>query len=137
MNAQIENEGSESLKQKLEAHQKQAESARNHMKLDMKKAAETPSLSVLTFDLERTLPLPRIPTNIVFYKRQLWLYNCGIHCGSSNKRFYFVWLEGQAGRDAQEVGSCLRKFICERLDQGTKELILWSDYCGRKNGTLK
>lgn len=54
------------------------------MKEDLKRANTDEELEVLTFDMEKTLPLPRIPTNIVFYKRQLWLYNLGIHSGKGN-----------------------------------------------------
>lgn len=58
--------------------------------------------TVLCFDMEKALPLPRIPTNV---KRQLWLYNLGVHTVKKNKGHCYVWLEGEAGRGAQEVGS--------------------------------
>lgn len=46
------------------------------MKEDFEQAKTREEAECLTYDLEKTLPLPRIPTNIVFYKRQLWVYNC-------------------------------------------------------------
>ncbi|CAK1593125.1 unnamed protein product [Parnassius mnemosyne] len=103
----------------------------------MKLAKDDPSVETLTFDLEKTLPLPRIPTNIVFYKRQLWVYNLGIHTGSNDEAHCNVWVEGEAGRDAQEVGSCLIKHITERLDGNVKHLILWCDSCGGQNRNIK
>ncbi|KAJ8869864.1 hypothetical protein PR048_028873 [Dryococelus australis] len=51
----------------------------------MKRAKNDDSIECLTFDMEKTLPLPRIPANIMFYKRQLWMYNCGIHGEKNNK----------------------------------------------------
>ena len=89
-------------------------------------------LEALTFDMEKTLPLPKIPTNIVFYKRQLWLYNCGVHSGKTGKGFCYVWVEGTAGKGAQEVGSALRKHLSLNLDLKVKELVLWSDSCGHQ-----
>lgn len=103
----------------------------------MKLAKDDPTVETLTFDLENTLPLPRIPTNIVFYKRQLWVHSLGIHTGSKDEAYCNVWVEGEAGRYAQEVGSCLIKHIMERLDGKVKYLILWSDACGGQNRNIK
>lgn len=92
---------------------------------------------VLTYDMEKIPPLPRIPTNQVFYKRQLWVYNCGVHTGSKDKGYCYVWLEGEAGRGAQEVGSTLKKHIHTQLGDKVQELILWSDSCGGLNRNIK
>ena len=62
----------------------------------------------LTFNMKKTLPLPCLTTNIIFYKRQLWFYNCGIYAGIRKNSIFHVWIEGEAGRGAQEIGSCLR-----------------------------
>ncbi|CAG4943566.1 unnamed protein product [Parnassius apollo] len=85
--------------------------------------------------MEKTLPLPRIPTNIVFHKRQLWLYNCDMHSGKIGKGFLRQC--GIAGRGAQEVNSTLRKHISLNLDSKVKELIVWSDSCGGQNQNIK
>ncbi|CAF4947233.1 unnamed protein product [Pieris macdunnoughi] len=87
--------------------------------------------------MEKTLPLPRIPTNVVFYKRQLWLYNCGVNVSSTNEGYCFVWVEGEAGRGAQEVGSCMIKFIKEIMRPNVERLSLWSDSCGGQNRNIK
>ncbi|CAH2100930.1 unnamed protein product [Euphydryas editha] len=55
------------------------EGLKAQMKADFEKARLEENVECLTFDLETTLPLPRIPTNIVFYKRQLWVYNSEIN----------------------------------------------------------
>lgn len=107
------------------------------MNKDIENSKSDPETEVLTFDLEKTLPMPRIPTNIVFYLRQLWLYNAGIYSGKHNKSFCFVWVEGEAGRGAQEVGSCLRKHILSDQFPTVKNLILWSDSCGGQNRNIK
>lgn len=48
-----------------------------------------------------------------------------------------MWVEGEAGRGSQEVGSCLRRFITEEVHRGVKKLILWSDSCGGQNRNIK
>lgn len=64
------------------------------------------------------------------------MYNCGVHSGKSNKGYFYVWVEGTAGRGAQEIGSCLKKHIMENCP-GVKKLILWSDSCGGQNRNIK
>lgn len=118
-------------------HIKMWQNARQKMKEDMLRAKENESLECLTFDLEKTLPLPRLPTGILFYKRQLWLYNLGIHSGTNNAGYFYVWLENEAGRGAQEIGSCLYKHINEKVSSNIEELILWSDSCGGQNRNIK
>lgn len=138
---QIDNEKIDEKKQELtEKHRKHIEEAENAQRLrreDFKIAKEQNEYECLTFDLEKTLPLPRIPTNIVFYKRQLWVYNAGVHSGSENRGYCYVWAEGTAGRGAQEVGSCLVKHINENVSGEVKHLILWSDSCGGQNRNIK
>ncbi|VEN43467.1 unnamed protein product [Callosobruchus maculatus] len=57
--------------------------------------------------------------------------------GTTNKPYAFIWREGVAGRGAQEVGSCLKKFIDQHLKNGVEDLILWSDSCGGQNRNIK
>lgn len=61
----------------------------------------------------KTLPLPRIPPNVVFYKHQLCLYNFGIHTAKNDKGLCYVWLQGEVSQGAQEVGLCLFKQVVE------------------------
>nr|CAH7756319.1 unnamed protein product [Callosobruchus chinensis] len=103
----------------------------------MNKAKDNENLECLTFDLEKTLPLPRLATGILFYKRQIWLYNLGIHSGTTNNGHFYIWTENEAGRGAQEIGSCLLKHIKENLSDKITELILWSDSCGGQNRNIK
>lgn len=75
--------------------------------------------------------------NIAFYKRQLCFYNSGIHSASNDTGHWYVWVEGEAGRGAQEVGSCLIKYINQKLKPTAEHLILWSDCCGGQNRNIK
>nr|CAI5856082.1 unnamed protein product [Callosobruchus analis] len=113
--------------------------ARKNLQEDMKEAATNPYLEAVCYDMEKVLGLPKLPTKVVYYKRQLSIYNEGIHVGSTNTPYAFIWKEGVAGRGAQEVGSCLKKFIATHLKSGAEELILWSDkpFCGANYGSRR
>lgn len=130
-------EEKEQAKAEKSQHLERAEKLRNQMKHDFTEAQVLPTVECLTFDLEKTLPLPRIPTNVAFYKRQLWLYNSGVHSASDDVGHCYVWVEGEAGRGAQEVGSCLLKYIDMKLRPSVEHLILWSDCCGGQNRNIK
>lgn len=133
----LSTEEQDKLKEERNEHFKNWQEARNQMKDDMQKAKQKDEIECLTFDLEKTLPLPRLATGILFYKRQIWLYNLGVHSGSTSKGYFYVWTENEAGRGAQEIGSCLLKHIKENLPPDTTELILWSDSCGGQNRNIK
>lgn len=137
INNETDNVKKQELTEKHRRHLDEAETAQTLRREDFKKARELNDHECLTFDLEKTLPLPRIPTNIVFYKRQLWVYNAGVHSGSENRGYCYVWAEGVAGRGAQEVGSCLIKHVQKYLSSDVKHLILWSDSCGGQNRNIK
>lgn len=130
-------EETETLKLNHDKHLEDAKLARDKMTEDMKKAKQFENIETLSFDLEKTLPLPRISTNIIYYKRQLMLYNAGVHSGKNDKGYFNIWLEGQAGRGAQEVGSTLRKHILNYVDDDVTDLHLWSDSCGGQNRNIK
>lgn len=118
-------------------HVKLWKDLRQRMKQDIAHSKLLPEQECITFDMQQTLPLPRIPTNIVFYKRQLWVYNTGIHSGSDDKSYCYVWVEGETGKGAQKTGSCFMYHLKKFLKSGVKNLILWSDSCGGQNRNIK
>lgn len=130
-------EKKDELKEIHNNHLELAENAQNLRREDFLRAKEDKNFECLTFDLQKTLPLPRIPTNIVFYKRQLWVYNAGIHSGKDDKGYCYVWVEGVAGRGSQEIGSCLIKHIKTHLSPDVHHLALWCDSCGGQNRNIK
>ena len=54
-----------------ELHKRRAERAYQQLKEDTALCQSDPTMEMLTFDLEQSLPTPVLTTNIVFYKRQL------------------------------------------------------------------
>lgn len=124
------------LKLKHKDHVLRAEAARDMMYEDLRYAASNKDCETLTFDLLKSLPLPRIPTNIVYYKRQLQFYNLRIYSGKETVVFCYTWTENMAGRGAQEIGSCIRKHLLTYC-QNIENLILWSDSCDGQIQNIK
>lgn len=133
----VNGDRADELKSEHKKHIEKATRLREAMKSDLAEAKSNPEVETLTFDLQKTHPLPKIPTSVAYYKRQLNFYNLGIHIGSSGRGIFNVWTEVTAGRGTQEVGSCLLKYINDNVKAPTKELRLWSDSCGGQNRSIK
>ena len=58
---------------------------------------------MLTFDLEKSLPTPILSTGVMYYKRQLWTYNQGIHDCSTGKATMYMWNESVASQDHRKL----------------------------------
>lgn len=54
----------------------QAEQPRNSLKSN---AANMENAYIITFDLQKALPCPKLTTYLAYYKINLYLYNLGIH----------------------------------------------------------
>jgi len=113
----------------LKTHHIKAKKAREEFKND---ASQSHTLS---FNMQKTMPLPHLHTSKVFYLRQLWMYNLGIHHTSTKQGHMFCWTEGLAKRGSNEIGSCLKKFIYENCKEWPR-IILWSDGCGGQNKNI-
>ena len=122
-------EKKQELQFQMELHQRKAELARHIKQADMNKHDE--SSCALSFHLQKTLPTPCLTSNRVYYSRQLWVYNLGIHT-NIGRIIMNVWDETVASRGSREVGSCLLDFATD-LPLGVTKLIAWSDSCGGQN----
>ncbi|KAK3799413.1 hypothetical protein RRG08_056732, partial [Elysia crispata] len=90
-------------KEERNQHHMQAEQVKAQLKEDKRKS----NTKVICFDLQRTLPTPVPTTGVVYYKRQLWTYNQGIHDEQNEKAYMCMWHERQGSRGPNEIGSCL------------------------------
>ena len=79
MKTKIEAEEDKTVKAQLvgerELHHAKAERAYQQLKEDTALTKSDPTVLVISFDLQQTLPTPSLSTNVVFYKRQLWTYD--------------------------------------------------------------
>ena len=84
-----------------------------------------------TFDMQSTMPLPKVENNLAFYKRQLWLYNEGVHHHTDNTAVMFLWLESEGGKGSHEICSVLyQHMLLPETQEIIKEhgrLIYWCD----------
>ncbi|KAJ8868418.1 hypothetical protein PR048_029934 [Dryococelus australis] len=103
------------IKQKMETQTKFASKARellNSYKQDSLKDGNTGVL--ITFDPERTLPLPLLNTGKVYYSRQLNMLYFGIHTyqhGGEKTVVMNMWNETTGARSSQEVTSRLYLYV--------------------------
>ena len=117
----------------LETHHDVAELGFESLRTDTQLSQDEPtSHLVMSFDLEQNLPTPHIHTSLVFYLRQLWVYNLGIHNVSNGNGYMCMWPENVARRGSDEIASCLLKYF-RSLTVKPKHLIAYSDSCGGQN----
>ena len=71
------------------------------------------AVDMITYDFQQNLETPNLQHNDMFYKRQLWTYNFGIHDCVSNQGYIFMWDETTAKGGSVEVANCLYNFLTE------------------------
>lgn len=85
------------LKKTHNAHLQKTETLRSKMNEDLCKSKSNPEIETLIFYMQKTHPIPKIPTRIAYYKRQLNLFNLGIHVASQNQGIFNIWAENVVG----------------------------------------
>lgn len=81
-----------------------------------------------------------ITCGVAYYKRQLSVYNFGVHNLADNTASMFMWDESKAGRGASEIGSCLLKYIESyntECRHRLKTVTAFCDSCGGQNRNFK
>nr|CAH7753491.1 unnamed protein product [Callosobruchus chinensis] len=119
-----------------EEHNENYTAGTKAIKADKEKAKTTDNLVYLTIDMQQTMPLPKLTTSKVFYLRQLWFYNFGIHIVAKNteKASFCTWTEDMANRGSAETCSSLLRYIEVDESIAAKDhLIIWSDSCAGQN----
>jgi len=119
----------------LKLHKLKAEAAFEQQRLD-RADARTGQSVYITFDMEKTLPLPKLSVGEAFYLRQLWLYNTGIHLVHKKRQhaYFQIWTEDQGHRGVNEIGSSLLTFFdVAKVGGPDQKLIAWSDSCSGQN----
>jgi hypothetical protein len=133
MQLKLDETNKEEVGEKRSQHWDQAAALQGQMKHDFDTGKNDERVQGIVYDLEKTFTLPKSPSNVFYYTRNLNVFNLGIHDGKTDKGYFHVWIENEAGRGGQEVASCILKFLGIHLEEKAEELIMWSDSCGGQN----
>lgn len=128
----LETEEGSRIANEHDRHLRQAEAARNLKNASKELAKQSPERRAICFDLQKTLPTPHLTCSKVYYLRQLWTYNLGIHDLGSGVGNMYMWHEGEGSKGSQEVMSCLLKYILS-LPKTVTHIDAFSDNCGGQN----
>lgn len=120
------------LRSKLAEHHLKASQGYQSLREDTKLSKSNTDIHVITFDLQQNLPVPTLTHATMFYLRQLWVYNFGIHVCDSGASVMCMWNETIAGRGSCEIISCLLQYFSQHTTAATK-LICYSDSCFGQN----
>ena len=133
INDATDNHAKQQLIQELGKHHIVAENGFKALKRDTELGkANSESMLVISFDLQQNFPTPYIHTGLVFYLRQLWVYNLGIHNCGSGDGYMCMWSENVARRGSDEIASCLWNYF-QSLPITRQHVVAYSDSCGGQN----
>lgn len=119
----------------LKEHQDLA--ARGHRKMKEMAKNKNNDIAVVCIDLQQTLPIPRLPTSVAYYKMKLWMYNLAVTDLKTGKSTCFVWDEVNGGRGSCEVTNCIWKWLRKEWEHRQfKQLVVFSDNCGGQNKNI-
>ena len=118
------------LQEDLDRHRQLARVARQEVDSF---SVEGDDVMALCFDLQQTLPTPKLSTNVAYYKRKLWTYNLCIHNLITKKSTMYLWDEVTAKRGSCEIMSCLQHYVETNHNDNQTKLLLYSDNCAGQN----
>lgn len=130
--ASVSDEEREEKKKELAVHQEQASKGYQLLRSDAESTKTDQSHSLITFDLMQNLPVPTLTHGSMFYSRQLWVYNFGIHNATNGAAAMYMWNEAIAGRGADEICSCIKSYLGS-LDSDIRRITFYSDSCFGQN----
>ncbi len=113
--------------QKRDIHQAHGDQWAKRIRETRQLLENNPSYGVLAFDFQKNLPLPLTNVGAEYYKRQLWLHNFDINDLRTNQATMFLYSEHFACKGANDVISCLNKYLANYVSSDTKHLILFAD----------
>jgi len=114
-------------------HISRKEASRRKMKSSIDDAKTDNQKVVATMDLQSVLQIPQSRESQFYYKRKLCLYNLTFYVENSGEAYCYVWTELDSKRGANEIGTCVKKFVETQVRKGKTKIFIWSDNCGGQN----
>lgn len=98
-------------------------------------------LLILSFDCQKNLPMPKVPDQITYYSRQLYLYNFTVIVGHSKLQlnsknvFAYTWTEDLPPKASNEIASAVFHCLCTVVakHEKAKTVRLVADRCSGQN----
>ncbi|KAF8783392.1 hypothetical protein HNY73_013557 [Argiope bruennichi] len=116
----------QNLREQYEMHLINSEMARKSLHEDRNMVANNPeNYFAFSFDLQKTLPYPKLTVTMAYYKRNMYVLNQGFHNFHNDEINMYVWDDTIAYRGAQEVASCCLKHL--QTVTTPKHIIAYSD----------
>ncbi|CAH1113763.1 unnamed protein product [Psylliodes chrysocephalus] len=119
-------------------HKKKAEMFYSRKKMAKKNSRKNSNTEAICMDFAKNLQVPNIPTNDIYYKRQLSVYAFNVHVLSTSGSYFYVYSECEGKKGSDDVCSLLHNFIYSHLDPEVKHLKIFCDSCSgqQKNFTF-
>ncbi|CAH1111545.1 unnamed protein product [Psylliodes chrysocephalus] len=106
-------ESKANIREKYENHLKEKDQSR----LEKIRDVENPNICVYSYDLQAVLPTPCGDVNAFYYKSKLSTLNFTIFDLKDKKGYCYLWHEAIAKRGANEISSCVYKFIADHKER--------------------
>lgn len=96
-------------------------------------------LKIISFDCQKNLPLPKVPDQMAYYSRQLYLFNFTMVEGPSTQKFSkqnifsYVCTENEFSKDSNLVASAVYHRLTETDKTNITNIRLVADGCGGQN----
>lgn len=118
----------QNLQDEVEAHKNETKLSRFEKEKDKKLAKEnTEKYMVSCYDLQSVLTTPATKVSNFYYARKFATYNLTVYSLGENEANCFVWNEDQCKRGANEISTCIYKYLIQNCLQ--KDTIFYSDNC--------
>ena len=118
------------LNEQLRVHEDEYTKARDVLR--SQRHSDDDDLMVIAVDLQQTLPCPKLVVNRAYYTRKMWVYNLCIYDVKAEVPTMFLWDESQGGRGADDIASCIHKWLSDNAN-GRKKLRIFADNCAAQN----
>ena len=133
-------QATEDLEAAYQSHKELARIAQNLLKEDEALGENSGAgRRVISIDLQQTLPVPKLPVNVAYYKRKMWLYNFCVFDITKDQPYMFLWDETQAIHGPNEISSCLNKWLdlVKKQDDGNFDVLrIYADNCAGQNKNI-
>ncbi|KAK9754394.1 hypothetical protein QE152_g1328 [Popillia japonica] len=121
------------LQTENELHKRKAQTFYDRKREAKKRAKTTTDFEAIAMDFQKNVYLPNIPTNDVYYLRQLSMYSFNIHVLASSMALFYTYPENLAKKGSDEVCSFLFHFLMNYLQPEVKHLHIFCDSAGGQN----